>query len=87
MTLHIYLIIACIIGFLYFAAAIYGQLKYEYAYRGKIDISVFFAYGILVGLLWPFAIFLIIIVLIGWIIGWSINATIKHFNRKHDEIY
>lgn len=83
MTLHIYLIIACIIGFLYFAAAIYGQLKYEYVYRGKIDITVPFAYGILFGLLWPCAIVLIIVVLIGW----SILATIKYFNRKHDEIY
>lgn len=79
----LYLIIACIIGFLYFATAIYGQLKYEYAYRGKIDITVPFAYGILFGLLWPYSIVLMIVILIGW----SINTTIKYFSRKHDEIY
>ena len=83
MTLNIYFIIACIIGFLYFAAAIYGQLKYEYTYRGRLKITIPFAYGILFGLLWPCAIFLIIIVLIGW----SIITTIKYFSRKHDEIY
>lgn len=82
MFLNIYLIIACIIGFLYFTAAIYGQLKYEYAYRGRLDITVPFAYGILVGILWPFAIFLLIVVLISW----SIIMTIKYFIRKHNEI-
>lgn len=79
MTLHIYLIIACIVAAIYIGLCCYASIKYKTL--DVDDTSIVIAYGILAGILWPATIVVIVLFLIGWLVVY-IEEKIQSFRNK-----